>query len=54
MREFIKIEISEELSGERIDVALSKATELSRSAIVKLLDAGEVQMGKRKIGRAHV
>ena len=52
MREFIKIEISEELSGERIDVALSKATELSRSAIVKLLDAGEVQMGKRTMSKS--
>ena len=52
MREFIQIEISEELSGERIDVALSKATELSRSAIVKLLDAGEVQMGKRTMSKS--
>ena len=52
MREFIQIEISEELSGERIDVALSKATELSRSAIVKLLDAGEVQLGKRTMNKS--
>ena len=52
MREFIQIEISEELSGERIDVALSKATELSRSAIVKLLDAGEVQLGKRTMSKS--
>ena len=41
-----------ELSGERIDVALSKATELSRSAVVKLLDAGEVQMGKRTMSKS--
>ena len=52
MRELIQIEISEELSGERIDVALSKATELSRSAIVKLLDAGEVQLGKRTMSKS--
>jgi 23S rRNA pseudouridine1911/1915/1917 synthase len=52
MRELIQIEISEELSGERIDVALSRATDLSRSAIVKLLEAGEVQLGKRTMSKS--
>ena len=51
-RDFREVEIPAELAGERIDSALSKLLELSRSVIVKLLEADEVRLGHRVLNKS--
>ena len=52
MRELKNVEIPLELDNERIDSALSRVLGFSRSVIVKLLDAGEVTLGHRKLSKS--
>lgn len=51
-REKRQILIDESLDGERVDVALSKALELSRSAAADLLNAGDVKQGKKLLSKS--
>ena len=44
--------IDSELAGERIDVALSKTLEISRSASADLLNAGDVKQGKKLLSKS--
>ncbi len=46
-REKRQILIDDSLDGERVDVALSKVLDLSRSAAADLLNAGDVRQGKK-------
>ena len=52
MRELKNVEIPSDLNLERIDSALSRVLGFSRSVIVKLLDAGEVSLGHRKLNKS--
>lgn len=52
MRENKSVEIPEGLENERIDSALSRILGLSRSVIVKLLEAGEVSLGFRTLTKS--
>ena len=52
MRELKNVEIPLELDNERIDSALSRILGFSRSVIVKLLDAGEITLGHRKLSKS--
>ena len=52
MRELKNVEIPLELDNERIDSALSRVLGFSRSVIVKLLDAGEISLGHRKLSKS--
>ncbi len=45
-RERRAILISQEFNGERVDSALAKILELSRSVVADLLNAGDVLQGK--------
>ena len=51
-REEVKLTVPKELDGERVDSALSTLLGLSRSAIVKLLEANEVNLGHRKLTKS--
>ena len=44
--------IDSELAGERVDVALSKVLEISRSATADLLNAGDVKQGKKLLSKS--
>ena len=52
-REKRLILIDESLDGERVDVALSKALELSRSAAADLINAGDVKQGKKLLSKSE-
>lgn len=52
MRESRSVEIPEGLDNERIDSALARILGLSRSVVTKLLDANEVQLGHRVLGKS--
>jgi len=51
-REVREILISEEFEGERVDSALAKILELSRSVVADLLNAGEVLQGKKPLSKS--
>lgn len=51
-RERRSILISEEHDGERVDSALAKILELSRSTVADLLNAGEVLQGKKPLSKS--
>ena len=51
-RENRTILISEEFEGERVDSALAKILELSRSAVADLLNAGDVLQGKKPLSKS--
>ena len=51
-RESVEVEITEEFDGERIDSALATLLDLSRSAVVKLLESNEITLGHRKLGKS--
>lgn len=51
-RERRSILISEEFEGERVDSALAKILELSRSAVADLLNAGDVLQGKKPLSKS--
>lgn len=51
-RERRSILITEEYDGERVDSALAKILELSRSAVADLLNAGEVLQGKKPLSKS--
>lgn len=51
-REEVKLLIPEELDGERVDSALSTLLGISRSAIVKLLESDEVNLGHRLLTKS--
>jgi 23S rRNA pseudouridine1911/1915/1917 synthase len=44
--------IEPEFEGERVDVALAKLLELSRSVVADLLNAGEVKQGKKPLAKS--
>ena len=52
MRESKSVEIPEGLDNERIDSALARVLGLSRSVIVKLLEAEEVKLGHRVLNKS--
>jgi 23S rRNA pseudouridine1911/1915/1917 synthase len=51
-RENRTILITEEFSGERVDSALAKILELSRSSVADLLNAGDVLQGKKPLSKS--
>lgn len=51
-RERRTILITEEFNGERVDSALAKILELSRSTVADLLNAGEVLQGKKPLSKS--
>jgi len=51
-REKRSILIPQELDGERVDSALSKLLELSRSNVADLLNAGDVMQGKKPLSKS--
>jgi len=51
-REKRAIQIDEALDGQRVDTALSKTLELSRSVVADLLNAGNVLQGKRPLSKS--
>lgn len=51
-REKRSILIPQELDGERVDSALSKVLELSRSNVADLLNAGDVIQGKKPLSKS--
>ena len=51
-RESRSILITEEFDGERVDSALAKILELSRSTVADLLNAGEVLQGKKPLSKS--
>lgn len=51
-RERRSILITEEFDGERVDSALAKILELSRSTVADLLNAGEVLQGKKPLSKS--
>ena len=51
-RERRAILISEEFNGERVDSALAKILELSRSVVADLLNAGDVLQGKKPLSKS--
>ena len=51
-RERRSILITEEHDGERVDSALAKILELSRSTVADLLNAGEVLQGKKPLSKS--
>jgi len=50
--DFRIVEITDELNGERADVAVSKLLEVSRSAAADLLNAGRVKLGKTPVSKS--
>jgi 23S rRNA pseudouridine1911/1915/1917 synthase len=46
------VEITDELNGERADVAVSKLLEVSRSVAADLLNAGRVKLGKTPVSKS--
>ena len=51
-RELRTILITEEFDGERVDAALAKILELSRSSVADLLNAGDVIQGKKPLSKS--
>lgn len=51
-RERRSIHITEEFDGERVDSALAKILELSRSTVADLLNAGDVLQGKKPLSKS--
>jgi len=51
-RERRSILITEEFDGERVDSALAKILELSRSTVADLLNSGEVLQGKKPLSKS--
>jgi 23S rRNA pseudouridine1911/1915/1917 synthase len=51
-RERRSILITEEFDGERVDSALAKILELSRSTVADLLNAGDVLQGKKPLSKS--
>ena len=51
-RQEVKVSIPDELNDERIDSALSGLLNISRSVVVKLLDAQEITLGHRKLAKS--
>lgn len=51
-RENRTILITEEFEGERVDSALAKILELSRSSVADLLNAGDVLQGKKPLSKS--
>jgi len=51
-REVREILISEEFQGERVDSALAKILQLSRSVVADLLNAGDVLQGKKPLSKS--
>lgn len=51
-RQEVKVSIPTELNDERIDSALSGLLNISRSIVVKLLDAEEITLGHRKLAKS--
>lgn len=51
-RQEVKVSIPAELNDERIDSALSGLLNISRSVVVKLLDAEEITLGHRKLAKS--
>ena len=51
-RERRTILVPQELDGERVDSALSKVLELSRSNVADLLNAGDVLQGKKPLSKS--
>lgn len=51
-RENRTILVTEEFSGERVDSALAKILELSRSSVADLLNAGDVLQGKKPLSKS--
>ena len=50
-REERMIIVPEECAGERVDSALAKLLELSRSVVADLLNAGDVAQGKKPLSK---
>ncbi|MBU6163370.1 MAG: RluA family pseudouridine synthase [Actinomycetales bacterium] len=46
------VEVTDELNGERADIAISKLLEVSRSAAADLLNAGRVRLGKTQLSKS--
>jgi 23S rRNA pseudouridine1911/1915/1917 synthase len=51
-REKRAIQIEEDQDGQRVDIALARALELSRSAVADLLNAGDVLQGKKPLSKS--
>jgi 23S rRNA pseudouridine1911/1915/1917 synthase len=51
-RQEVQVSIPAELDNERIDSALSGLLTISRSVVVKLLDAEEITLGHRKLAKS--
>ena len=51
-RERRSILITEEFDGDRVDSALAKILELSRSTVADLLNAGDVLQGKKPLSKS--
>jgi 23S rRNA pseudouridine1911/1915/1917 synthase len=51
-RQEVKVSIPAELNNERIDSALSGLLNISRSIVVKLLDAEDITLGHRKLAKS--
>ena len=51
-REKRAIQIDEDLDSQRVDVALAKVLELSRSVVADLLNAGDVLQGKKPLSKS--
>ena len=51
-REKRQVLIDDSLDGERVEVALSKALNLSRSSAADLINAGDVRQGKRLLSKS--
>ncbi|MFM1967918.1 MAG: hypothetical protein RL590_775, partial [Actinomycetota bacterium] len=51
-RERKEVLIPQDLDGERVDSALSKLLELSRSNVADLLNAGDVVQGKKPLSKS--
>ena len=48
-REKRAIQIDQDQDGQRVDTALAKVLELSRSVVADLLNAGDVLQGKKPL-----
>lgn len=51
-REIKNVEIPDALEGERIDTALARVLGLSRAIVEKLISAGDVKSGRKKLGKS--
>ncbi|NBN91223.1 MAG: RluA family pseudouridine synthase [Actinobacteria bacterium] len=51
-REIRAIQIDQDQDGQRVDTALSKVLELSRSMVADLLNAGDVLQGKKPLSKS--